>query len=74
MKKKIAIVAGGDSGEYIISIKSGGVVRDTIDPEKFDAFLIQIRRKDWFYEKDGQKFQINKNDFSLPLENETICF
>ncbi len=74
MKKKIAIVAGGDSGEYGISIKSGSVVRNTIDPEKFDAFLIQIKGKDWFFEKDGQKYQINKNDFSLSFENETICF
>ncbi len=74
MKKKIAIVAGGDSGEYGISIKSGGVVRNTIDPEKFEAFLIQIKGKEWFYEKDGQKYQINKNDFSLNFENETIRF
>ena len=74
MKKKIAIVAGGDSGEYGISIKSGSVVRDTIDPEKFDAFLIQIKGKDWFFEQEGKRYAIDKNDFSLTTASETVHF
>jgi D-alanine-D-alanine ligase len=74
MKKKIAIVAGGDSGEYGISIKSGDVVSSTIDPEKYDAFLIQVKGKDWFFEKDGKRFEIDKNDFSLNTDSETVHF
>jgi D-alanine-D-alanine ligase len=74
MKKKIAIVAGGDSGEYKISIKSGSVVSDTLDPQLFEGFLIQIKGKDWFYEKDGKTYPVNKNDFSLNLDDGIINF
>jgi len=74
MKKKIAIVAGGDSGEYGISIKSGAVVAETLDPEKFEAFLVQIKGRDWFYENDGKQWQVNKTDFSLKTGKETIYF
>jgi D-alanine-D-alanine ligase len=74
MKRNIAIVAGGDSGEYEISMKSGRVVFETIDREKFHPFLIHVRGSEWFSEINGKKFLINKNDFSLTMEDQTITF
>ena len=44
--KNIAIVCGGNSGEYDISIKSGKVVKKQLDPDKFRAYLIVIRNAD----------------------------
>lgn len=75
MKHKIAIIAGGDSGEYEISIKSAGVVKKHLESTKFECFLIVIRRKDWFYhDNDGAVFAVNKEDFSVSLPGRVLSF
>lgn len=73
-KKAIAVVAGGDSGEYGISIKSGTVVAETLDSQKYDAYLIHICGSEWFYEKEGERFFVDKNDFSLLLPGGRVRF
>jgi len=74
MKKKVAIVAGGDSGEYSISMKSGMVVEETIDRNRYLPFLICIKGKEWFYESGGEKFPVDKNDFSITIDGQKITF
>ncbi|HPE35361.1 MAG TPA: D-alanine--D-alanine ligase [Bacteroidales bacterium] len=74
MKKNIAVIAGGDSGEYDISVKSGRMVTHTIDPDKYKVFLINIRGSKWFYEEEDQIYHIDKNDFSLTINDEHIKF
>jgi D-alanine-D-alanine ligase len=74
MKKKVAIVAGGDSGEYSISMKSAAFVSETLDANKYDSYLIQVRGDDWFYENAGMKVAIDKNNFSLEIQDEKIHF
>ena len=75
MKYKIAIIAGGDSGEYEISIKSAGVVKKHLDGTKFECFLIVIRGKEWFYhDNDGAVFLVNKEDFSVTLPGRVLSF
>ena len=73
-KKTIAVIAGGDSGEHDISIKSGTVVAETLDTQKYDAFLIHIRGSEWFYQNGKERFSIDKNDFSLLLPDGRIHF
>lgn len=75
MKKKIALIAGGDSGEYSISIRSAAMVFAEIDSEKYEVFVVEIKGKDWFYKHpDLGIIQIDKNDFSLRLGTEKIVF
>lgn len=75
MKQKIAIVAGGDSGEYEISIKSAAVVKKHLDCNAFESFLIVIRGKDWYYDDGtGEKFAVNKEDFTVSLPGRTLSF
>jgi D-alanine-D-alanine ligase len=74
MKKTIAIIAGGDSGEYEISMKSGRVVYDFTDREKYIPYLIQIRGSDWFCEENSVKYPMNKDDFSLNIDGRKITF
>lgn len=74
MKKNIAVIAGGDSGEYDISVKSGRMVTHTIDPDKYKAYPINIRGSKWFYEEEDQIYHIDKNDFSLTINDEHIKF
>jgi len=69
MKKNIALITGGYSGESVISYKSAASIFDHIDNEKWNCFLIDIHPTGWFYKNNaGEKTQVDKNDFSI-IEN-----
>ncbi|MEI6434331.1 MAG: D-alanine--D-alanine ligase [Bacteroidota bacterium] len=70
----IAIIAGGDSGEYSISVKSGKQVELNIDRSKYRPFLILIRGKNWNYRIEKKLFPVDKNDFSLTIGTKKIRF
>lgn len=75
MKKKIAIVAGGFSGESVISIKSADVVKNNIDTKKFDAYLVYILQDKWVaIDDNGREVQIDKNDFSFLNLGKKVSF
>jgi D-alanine-D-alanine ligase len=75
MKKNIALIAGGDSGEYVISVNSAKVIGENLDPDKFNVFLIRISQKKWIYiDKDGREQDVDKNDFSILVNNEKVLF
>ncbi len=75
MKKNIALVTGGFSGEAVISYKSANTIDKNLDREKFNVYMIDINPHGWFYEKgNGNKTEINKNDFSLQIDNNKIKF
>ena len=75
MTKKIAIVAGGNSGEFGISMKSAGVIKQSLDTKYYEVYLITIKGSEWFYtDENGKKFNIDKNDFSLPFGDKKIFF
>lgn len=75
MKKTIALVTGGFSGEAVISYKTAVTIDNNLDREKFEVFTIDINPKGWFYEiSDGRKVEIDKNDFSLQLDGKKITF
>lgn len=72
--KNIAVIAGGDSGEFNISIKSGSMAASALDPSVYHAFLIQVKGSNWFYEKNGKEYPVDKNDFSLTIDGQKIVF
>ena len=75
MKKKIALVTGGFSGEAVVSLKSAAVVEKTIDRSKFDVFKILIYPGDWYHQTEsGQKVPVDMNDFSILLNEERVTF
>ncbi len=75
MKKNIALIAGGDSGEYVISVNSAKVIGENLDPDKFNVFLIRISHKKWIYiDKNGKEQDVDKNDFSILVNNEKVLF
>lgn len=75
MKPKIAFVTGGFSGEAEISYKSAITFEKNIDKERYELYKIDITVDGWFYElKNGDKIEVNKNDFSILIEDETINF
>lgn len=66
MKKRIALVTGGLSGEAQISYKSAITVGNNVDSEKFDVYRIDINASGWWYEPvNGEKSKVNRDDFSV---------
>jgi D-alanine-D-alanine ligase len=75
MRKNVAILAGGDSGEYEVSINSSRVIRAHIDESLFRAFIILISGKLWeAVLDDGRRVPVDKNDFSIHTGEEKIGF
>ena len=62
MKKKIALVTGGYSGESVISYQSTDTIFNHTDKDKWDCYLIDIHPEGWFYKTaSGEKISIDKN-------------
>ena len=75
MKKNIAIVMGGFSSEVNISIKSGSVVFKHLDSTKYIPFAIHILKDKWVYvDQENNEFPINKDDFSVSVNDKKITF
>jgi D-alanine-D-alanine ligase len=75
MKKNIAIIMGGYSSEYEISLKSGQVVYETLDTSKYNAYRIHIFKDKWVFVNDmNEEFPIDKNDFSARVNDTRINF
>lgn len=74
-KKNVAVVFGGDSGEYEISIKSGLEVAKSIDGGKYNVYPVVIRGRDWYYKPTAkERINVDKNDFTLTVAGEKIVF
>jgi D-alanine-D-alanine ligase len=72
--RTIAIVAGGDSSEYEISVKSAVAVSNILS-EKYTIYIIMIRGVNWYWEdKKGRYHSIDRNDFSLIVDDSKIRF
>lgn len=75
MKKKIALVTGGYSGEAAISYKSAVTIYNNLDKELFDVYKIDINPSGWYYEnEDGVKTAVNKDGFCIELNAGHITF
>ena len=75
MKKNIAIIMGGYSSEYEISLKSGNVVYNHLDTGKYNAYRIHVFKEKWVYvDATNNEYPIDKNDFSVTLNGKKITF
>ena len=73
--KNIAIIMGGCSSEYEISLKSGAVVYEMLDNSKFKGYSVHIFKDKWVYvDEDNTEFPIDKNDFSVTVKGTKITF
>ena len=61
---------GGYSDEFVVSLKSGQLIYDSLDREKYNVYKVVILKDEWYFLDDnGGKSQINKADFSVDLES-----
>lgn len=72
--RTIAIVAGGNSSEYPVSVRSAEGVSKALKG-KYQTYIITIKNTDWYWEDPkGRIFPIDKNDFSLALDDQHVRF
>ncbi len=75
MKKNIAIIMGGYSSEVAISLNSGSIVYKHVNRTKYIPYRIHILKEKWVYiDDDNHEFPIDKNDFSVKVQNQNIVF
>ena len=75
MKKKIALITGGYSGEAVISYKSANNIEKNLDTDKWETYKIDINPAGWNYlAPGGDKIPVDKNDFSITIAGQKINF
>jgi D-alanine-D-alanine ligase len=75
MTKTIALITGGYSGEAVISYQSAATIERHVDREKWNCYTIDITPQGWFYTTvSGEKISVDKNDFSITVDNKKISF
>lgn len=66
MKRKIAIVAGGDSSENPVSLRSAATILENMDKDKYQPYILEIEGKNWqVHVSEGMSAPVDRNDFSF---------
>lgn len=69
MKKVIAIVAGGDSSEHDVSLRSAAGIDSWIDKEKYDVYIVEVSSQAWeAHLPNGKKSPVYRHNFSFKDE------
>ena len=75
MKRKIAIVAGGDSSENPVSLRSAATILEYMDKDKYEPYILEIECKNWqVHVKEGVNAPVDRNDFSFTFEGKKTVF
>ena len=77
MSNKIntAILAGGDSSEYFISLQSAEAIAGNLDKKKYNVYIVQIKGSEWTLTNDlNCSLIINKDDFSFNDKGRKVKF
>ncbi|MGB5236439.1 MAG: D-alanine--D-alanine ligase [Flavobacteriaceae bacterium] len=75
MKKNIAIIMGGFSSEFDISMKSGNVVYQHLNKTKYNAYRIVITRDAWYMiDDDDHCYPVNRHDFTIATDAGKLQF
>lgn len=74
MKRNIAIVAGGDSSEYGVSLRSAEGIMSFMDHERYNPIVVVIRNRQWNAHLNGETYPIDRNDFSFTTTEGKVTF
>lgn len=70
----VAVVMGGYSDESVISLRSGQLILNNLDPSKYQIFEVHILRDGWNAVVNGKKYAIDRADFSAVIGNTKTKF
>ena len=75
MKRIIAIVAGGDSSENPVSLRSAATILEYMDKNRYETYIVEIEGKNWqVHVKEGVKAPVDRNDFSFSVDGTKKVF
>ena len=75
LKRNIAIVCGGDSSEYAVSLRSGQGLYSFFDKERYNVYIVVMHGHDWHVElSDGTTTPIDHNDFTFMENGKLVIF
>ncbi len=74
MKRNIVVIAGGNSSEYEVSIKSGNHIFSKIDAERYNKYLMILQGRDWCVKIGDDSYPVDKNSFSADLGGQRVDF
>jgi len=73
--KNVAIICGGDSGEFEISVNSANVVKRNLNPQLYESHIVVVSKKGWYgLLDDGTHVEVDKNDFSIMVGSRKVKF
>jgi len=75
MLRKIAIVGGGDSSEFVISVKSAAQILELINKEKYQPYPVTVKGTSWTAKlPDGSEIPVDLRDFSITTDGKKVRF
>ncbi|HTN22072.1 MAG TPA: D-alanine--D-alanine ligase [Pelobium sp.] len=75
MKKNVALLAGGYTGESVVSLNSAKQVESALDYQLYNVYKIIFTPEEWYYQNEnGVKAVVDKNDFSISTANRKVTF
>jgi D-alanine-D-alanine ligase len=74
MKKKVAVVCGGYSGESVVSMRSAQMIMDNIDRSIFEPVQIVVTESEWYAATEEGKVPVNRSNFSVALNGSEVTF
>ena len=74
MKRNIAVIAGGNSSEREVSLRSAGTIMNHLDKELYNPFLVEIKGNSMTVITDDTNIPVDLNDFSFSKDGEKVKF
>lgn len=74
-KLNIAVIAGGEQSEVVVSIKSAQGIISFLDKNLFNPYLVVIEKNNWHVQLDHEiQLPIDKNNFTFQFDGKTVQF
>jgi D-alanine-D-alanine ligase len=70
----IAVFTGGDSSEYVISMKSAHQVRKWLEAAGHTCYLVEVKKDKWMVHVEDKRLPLDKNNFSFLYNEEEFRF
>lgn len=70
--KNVGIFCGGFSSEYDISVKSATTILNHLPRNKYNPFLVYVKREEWQAEYEGKLYEVSQVDFSFQTADKKI--
>jgi D-alanine-D-alanine ligase len=70
----IAIFTGGDSSEYVISMKSAKQVKHWLEAAGHSCFAVEVKGSEWKVHVDQEKISMDKNILGFKRKGKTVSF